>query len=247
MTSTLTPLERGTRTTNVLYRWCAHGEEQLVKVYRGPRAREHCQCEGRMLRLWYEHGLAVPAVRELLHPHLEGRPHLILEWLPGRNLSQALRGPGRIEDKQALVRRVFAANRNRDELALERRDVRLTHPDLNSRNLLVDDAAGPWFIDLESVPTEREPEEAIAMELAKLCRWMACDLGRGHLDFVVRALVECYAGHDGLLRRIVDRTYRRSFQFFHRWRDRRFKAEQPDEVTKYDVADCLQGLLRRAA
>ena len=245
MTAPLVPLDCGVPTTNALYRWSPLPEPLLIKVYHGPRAWEHCRCERELLRLWREFGLPVPTVADHQVDALTGQPYLVLSHIPGQNLSQLLRAAD--EDTQrTLIARVFQENRRRHELALEHREIRLVHPDLNSRNIVIADEA-PWYVDLESVPEELTPTRAIAIELAKLSRWLACDLGPGRVESVVRMLVDAYAGHERLLHRIVQHTYERSFQFFHRWRDVRLKADQPGLVTKYDIADCLRRMLPAAA
>ena len=246
MSASLISFQSGHRTTNNLYRWTAPNEPWLVKVYRGPSARERCLCERELLQLWHGHGLAVPAVHTRVFPQLAGLHYLVMTELVGLDLSALLQSPDAPHVKLDCLAKVFRANRRRHELALSCRDIRLIHPDLNSRNVLICDGQ-PWHIDLESVCRGATLTDSIAIEIAKLCRWVARDMGRAWLDDAVRLLLECYAGQEWLLSRIIDRTSARSFQFIHRWRDRTFKAAFPDEVTKYDVSDCLRRRLPDAA
>jgi Ser/Thr protein kinase RdoA (MazF antagonist) len=249
MSTCLLPLDADARTTNVLYRYdryAGRAEPLLIKRYRGRGAWAHCRVERQMLRHWRRHGFAVPAAHDIAVPDLAGSPYLVLTYIPGENLSKLLRGALPLGDKLALLAGVFDANRRRHERALELRDPRLVHPDLNSGNILIV-AGEPWYIDLESMVAGKDLADAIAVEIAKLARWVTRDLGPVHLEQIVRLLGDCYRGRlRHLLGCIVRRTCARSFQFFHRWRDQAFKAEHLEEVTKYDIADGLERYLPRA-
>jgi len=89
------------------------------------------------------------------------------------------------------------------------------------------------------------PVHPACKEMAKFCRWVARDMGRDHIDAVVRIMADAYKDQKYLLLKIIHRPTQRTFQAVHRWRDLRKIKRYPTEVTKYDIADILQFLLRQ--
>ena len=69
------------------------------------------------------------------------------------------------------------------------------------------------------------------------------DIGLDSIGEILQLIVLAYGHQQVLLRRIVSLTSGRPFQFCHRWRDRRRKLADPQDVTKYDVSDALQKLI----
>src|SRR5262245_28526417 len=94
-----------------------------------PRVR--CAVERDVLELWREHGFDVPEVLDLELPVHERRPHLVLEWVAGRDL-RAILADHKIPQarKKALLARFAHAWSRRHDLALELREPRLiqVHP-----------------------------------------------------------------------------------------------------------------------
>ena len=221
------------------------GRTFLVKRYAGTHPQERRNCEEQALQAWGRAGFNVPQLAALDLPELRHIPHLAMTYLAGSTLQEYLQKPGpSMAAKLALLTRIFEANCRRHLLACRQQQPELLHPDPNSSNvLLVHDEF--FFIDFETKVATRPLEEAAAIEAAKFCRWTARDLGSASLPEVVERMVAAYRAQPGLLRRIVSRTCERPFQFFHRWQDRRRKQRQPQEVTKYDIADALAQALAR--
>ena len=240
----LRPIDKPFSTTNDLFELVGLDAPALVKVYRGRRAGARRDRERRALALWRAEGFQTPEILDVTLPELD-RPYLVMTRLDGRTLQQVLaRGdlplPRRLEQWERVLRCTLARHRR----AVESGQVLLTHPDASTGNVVLTDS-GVYFLDLEAQPRFRDAREGAAVELGKLARWAVRDLGPQHCREAVRRVAAVYRGQPELLRRIVDRVRSRPMQFFHRWRDRRRKSARGGEVTKYDVADALAGLLGR--
>jgi hypothetical protein len=219
------------------------GRELLAKRYRGDHAATRCDYERSALQLWASCQFPVPQVWPIEVPQWAGSPHLVTDYLGRLTLQEWLQdqtvAPA---ERYEFLARIFRENHRRHRLALERREPRLIHADPNSSNVLRT-AGGFCFIDLER-PTEiADLAEAAAVEIGKFCRWTVRDMGRVHLKPILQSVIEAYAEERPLLQRFVDRTCARGFQWLHRWRDRKRRARQPGEITKYDLADTLVELL----
>jgi tRNA A-37 threonylcarbamoyl transferase component Bud32 len=211
----------------------------VVKTYLGARALERRDRELETLRHWLAHGYRVPEVQEGAFEGLENLegPCLVMARLEGRSLEDLLRDPHRAPvEKLERVRQALLDNARRHARAMELADPRLVHHDANSGNLFVA-PDGIYHLDFETPLPRRPAAESAAIEVAKLARWIARDLGRERLDEVLGAVVEAYRGQRELLELLVRRIRGRPWQLFHRWRDRRRRRRDPGEVTKYDVAD----------
>ena len=236
----LEPLGRSRATSdNELFLLDGAERPLVVKVYRGKHAAERRLRELTRLSAWRAAGCTVPAVHDLVVSDLPG-PYLVFEYVAGSSLRQRLCSPkfcltARLELSQAVLHCV----RRRHELAVARGDAALIHPDANTGNIILRGDRIVW-IDLESPKRATSVLKAAACELGKLMRWMALDLGRGHLPALAERVAAVYAGLPGVPRELVKITHERPFQGWHRWRDRRRKAKAPEAVTKYDVADALR-------
>lgn len=219
------------------------GRELLAKRYRGEGAGARCDYERATLDLWASCHFPVPRVWPVEIPQWAGSPHLVTDYLGHLTLQEWLHDAKvPAAQRYEFLARLFRENHRRHRLALDRREARLIHADPNSSNVL---RVGEqfYFIDFERSTEIADLTEAAAVEVGKFCRWTVRDFGRAHLVPVMRLLVEAYAEDRPLLELFVQRTCDRSFQWVHRWRDRRRKARHPDEVTKYDLADTLIDLM----
>ena len=121
---------------------------------------------------------------------------------------------------------------------------RLVHPDPNTSNVIIASNRLGWFwIDLEAPSSGAPLPDQVVREMAKLFRWMARDLGRERLPAVADLFCDAYAGEEVLLRKLVERTLARPFQWLHRWRDRARRKADPADITKYEVSEALRGAL----
>jgi len=241
----LKPLATFRKSTNAAYLLERGGRTFFVKCYNGDKAVERCACEQATLEVWSKHGFKVPGILETEIPELQSKPHLILDHVGQLTLQEFLQDKS-VAQKEKLegLSKIIRENRRRHELAVGLNEPRLIHADANTSNILI---SGQDFytIDFETtIPADRL-EESLSIEIAKFCRWAARDLGREQLPALIELLAQACRGREEWLGQIVSRTCGRRFQFFHRWRDRRRKRAKPDEVTKYDIADALQQILRR--
>lgn len=219
------------------------GRQLLAKRYRGAQPQARCDYERNTLQLWASLNLPVPRLWDVDVPEWHGSPYVVTDFLSRLTLQEWL-ADGAIPEsaKLAFLTRIFTENHRRHRLALERREPRLIHADPNSSNVLRSEEAF-YFIDFERPAEFTDLAVAVAVELGKFCRWTVRDFGVTQLEPVMRLLVTAYGDDRHLLRLFIDRTCARPFQVIHRWRDRRRKARQPGEVTKYDLADTLRRLL----
>lgn len=241
----LRPIDKSFSTTNDLYELSGADRPLLVKVYRGRGARARRDCERAALELWRREGFDAPEVFD--PPGLDGGridgPYLVMTYLDGPSLRRVLTDPDvGLEERLATLRRVFGVMRRRHDRAIETAQVRLVHPDSSTGNVVLA-GEGVFFLDLEAFAKFGGAAKAASVELAKLIRWSVRDLGMQHRRTVLREAMDIYAGRGELLRLIVRRTLSRPFQFVHRRHDRRKKRCRPGEVTKYDIADALEGML----
>ena len=237
----LRPIDKPFATANDFYEPVGGGTPCLVKVYRGRSARARRDREAEALAIWRRQGFDAPEVFELPLGDLEA-PYLAISRLEGSSLRQILAGSGLEAGLEALAN-VLVRMRKRHDRALEIDEIRLVHPDSSTGNVMLTDS-GVFFLDLEARPKFADVREAAAVEIGKLSRWAVRDLGMQHCRAALGELLKAYAGRRELLERVVQRVHGRRLQFLHRWRDRRKKAAQPGEVTKYDIADALAEVLR---
>ena len=244
----LEPLKTFRASTNQASLLRHDGRLVLVKEYAGERPQERRDCEEQSLRAWKEAGFPVPELFAVELPASPARgPFLAMSHVQGVTLQEILQDAGRpLVEKFALLEEILRSGLRRHQLACEQRQPRLIHPDPNTSNILCPDSGGFVFIDFETTGSGADLEESAAVELAKLCRWAARDLGVAHLPALMRQVVGIYRARPGLLRRLVARTHDRPLQFFHRWQDSRRRRRNPRDVTKYQLADALAAELARA-
>jgi tRNA A-37 threonylcarbamoyl transferase component Bud32 len=236
----LEPLNTFRQGSNQVYLLRHEGRSLLVKRYLRDQPAARCRNERQTLQLWASLNFPVPKVWDLTVPEFSSTPHLVLDYLGRLTLQEWLQLPERTcGAKLELVERIFGANLRRHLAALERSEPKLIHADPNTSNILCHEDHF-YFIDFEETTETRDLQEAIAIEVGKFCRWAVRDAGIEQIAGVMRILVNVYGQHRELLQPIIDRTCRRPFQMLHRWRDRRRKALDPREVTKYDLADALR-------
>lgn len=239
----LAPLQTFRASTNRAWLLEEEGRRWLVKNYRGERAAQRRDLEARRLILWAKHGFRVPKLEDRTVEELQTEPHVVMEFIEGPTLQEALKDPHQTKDHRLnRLQRVLAENRRRHELVQQLHEPALLHHDPNTSNLLCLPDGSCCFIDFEA-EAEGWQDEFVAIEIAKLFRWAARDLGRPDIDAVGALVVEAYAGRKEWLTAIVQRTVKRPLQFLHRWQDERRKKKAPGDVTKYDVADSLARLL----
>jgi tRNA A-37 threonylcarbamoyl transferase component Bud32 len=92
---------------------------------------KRCAAERGVLELWRRHGFDVPEVLDVVLPSSEKRPHLVLEWVPGRDLRTLVADRSvALAEKKALLARFARGWSRRHDLALELREPRLiqVHP-----------------------------------------------------------------------------------------------------------------------
>jgi tRNA A-37 threonylcarbamoyl transferase component Bud32 len=166
----------------------------------GLGARTRCDTEARLLRLWREHGFAVPEVLELALPEPDARPHLVLEWVQGRTVQSELRDPEvRLERLEAGIA-LFAADWCRRHALAERlREPGLVHAHPSFSHLL--DRAGEWVtFDLEYAYTDsRRVETLVAVEIAGFVASLLRAAGP-RAETLLRALVGSYPDRARLAR-----------------------------------------------
>lgn len=235
----LQPLKTFRTSTNRASLLVIDGQKWLVKQYAGSRQKERRDWEEHTLRVWSEAGFPVPRTSSLTLPELSDTPYLIMEFIDGPTLQEYLKREdvGR-DEKVAILSRIYRENCRRQAKAMSEQEPALFHPDANTSNVILADN-GFRFIDFETAIDLSRINEMAAIETAKFSRWSARDIGRDALPELMTHLVDAYQDQLSVLRQIIRRTNGRTFQFFHRWQDRKRKRKHPAEVTKYDIADTL--------
>ena len=245
MASPLKPLVSSTETTNQIFIIGDSENQRLVKKYRGDQPTQRYATELSRLTYWRNSGYPVPRViSETIEA--EQPPYLVLEYIDGQDLGSYLRDQSiQLSIKLETLAAIFQANASRHQRVLDDQDSELLHHDINTGNILINDN-GFYFIDFEArmkVPDQKDSLiDLIGIEVAKLIRWSARDLGRAHLADVVGLMLAAYKS-PAIANGIIHRVYGRALQPLHRWKDRRKKKNHPEEVSKYDIADTLFKLI----
>jgi len=241
----LQPIRTFRLTTNKVSRFQHEGRELLVKHYTGADKQVRRDHEERTLELWRECGFCVPSIRKLQIPQLHDEPLLVLDYLGSLTLQEWLKSAAVSQDeKLESIAAIFVQNSCRHGLAIKRSEPLMIHADANTSNIVCHEGKF-YFIDFENSPVGASLTELAAIETAKFTRWVARDCGIELLPAIIKVMVEAYHGNQEILQLIVERTTSRSFQWYHRWRDRGRKRRNPAEVTKYDVADAVGAELKR--
>jgi tRNA A-37 threonylcarbamoyl transferase component Bud32 len=242
----ISPFVAFRKTTNALYTVRDAGAEYFVKCHHGPGGPRRKDREQQIMRLWEKEGFEVPRIHDIEIPVLP-KPYLVTDLVKGVSLRECLADNAHPTSvKMDFLTKLFMELRRRHELAIARNDPRLIHPDASTGNILCT-KSGFCFIDFEASPRRRDSVmEAAGIEIATLCRWIARDLGVGGLSAILARVLAAYEGREQVLDLAAGRTMNRPFQFYHRWRDKRRKQQNPGEVTKYDIAGALMALRSRS-
>ena len=196
-----------------------------------------------MLDHWIELGFNVP---EIVAQKIEciKEPYLVTSFIEGPSLREYLLGNScSLKEKLELLARFFKEMDHRHKLAINLNDPDIAHHDPSTDNVILGENHF-YFIDFET-PAQRRRSvlESASIEVAITCMWIVRDLGIESNEHVLKALVGAYDRQESLLKLIVERTCGRPFQFYHLRRDKRKKAANPKNVTKYDIANALSELL----
>lgn len=239
----LSPFKTFRKTTNSLYVLVDGDSKYLVKHYCGPGNFARCRQEKLILQLWTQSGFNVPEIYDIDIADIP-EPYLVTSFIEGPSLREYLsRNECSIEEKLEILNKLFCEFARRHDLAIRADDRNLVHHDPSSGNIICTEH-GFYFIDFETIPKrKRSVIESASIEVATTCRWIVRDLGIEMLEKVLKLLVTAYAGQESLLNLVVKRTAGRHFQFYHRRQDRKRKTANPQDVTKYDIADALAKLL----
>ena len=239
----LTVFEAFRKTTNKLYILIDDSGKYLVKNYYGPNSLARYQQEKFMINHWKQAGFMVPQIYDKQVPDVP-EPYLVTGFIKGLSLREYLsaKNPA-MPEKLAVLAKFFEQMRQRHDTAIQTNDQYLIHYDPNSGNVIYTDDSF-YFIDFESPHKSRcSVSVSASIELATLCRWIVRDLGPKFLEQVLKQMVAAYKGQESLLNLVVKRTAARPFQFYHRWKNQRFKTLYPNDVTKYDIADSLMHIM----
>jgi tRNA A-37 threonylcarbamoyl transferase component Bud32 len=156
--------------------------------------------EARLLRLWREHGFAVPEILELSLPEPDERPYLVLEQIEGPTVQAELRDVSvPLERLEAGMARFGADWCRRHTLAEKLREPSLVHAHPGFSHLL--DREGEWVcFDLEYAYTDQSRVDTlIAVEIAGFVASLQRAAGARAAP-LLRALVAAYPDHDRLER-----------------------------------------------
>jgi hypothetical protein len=202
--------------------------------------------ERRLLALWRQAGLAVPADLTGQHPDLANERTLVLEWVDGRLLSDLLVDPETPADERARLLAAFAGELSRrHRLALERSEAGLILEHAGVQHVLV---AGDRLVtfDLENGFRPRaDPRPLIFKELAGTVRSLARLAAEDRLGQDLEAFVGAYEP-----RELLEGTVRHYLQNPHpAWRlvwrlDRWREARRGPRTGKYPVLERLDEVLR---
>lgn len=239
----LEPLILDHKTTNKLFIAQDNNKQYLIKTYSGDNKELRKQAESKRITIWEKHGLPVPRVYDANINFKPNTPYLVIEFINGKTLKELLKDPCySIEKKLSILSLIFKANAHRHRVATQHCDSRLIHHDLNSGNLIVN-ANKFTFIDFEGSFSKtnsiNDIQDKVAIEVAKLIRWAAMDMGKRNLKKILEAMIIAYKDTN-TPEIIINRIHNRPFQFIHRWKDKQKKSKHPHEVTKYDIADTLK-------
>lgn len=240
----LTAFEAFRKTTNKLYIFIDGSGKYLVKSYYGPNSIARHRQEKFMINHWNQAGFMVPQIYDKQISDVP-EPYLVTGFIEGPSLREYLsaKNPATPE-KLAVLAKFFEQMRRRHDTAIQTNDQSLIHYDPSSGNIIYTGDSF-YFVDFESRPKSRYIiSESASIELATLCRWIVRDLGPKFLEQVLKQMVAAYKGQEPLLNLVMKRTTARPFQFYHRWKNQRYKMLYPNDVTKYDIADGLMHIMQ---
>lgn len=157
-----------------LQAWGRELTTRLVGAKTSTRAAGRRATEARLLALWREAGLDVPADLSAAHPELVNERTLVLEDVPGTLLSEALADPALpAARREELLRRFAGACRARHDRALSRGEAGLIQEHGSVQHVIVSGERLVTF-DLENAfRPRRELRPLLAKELASVLRSLA--------------------------------------------------------------------------
>lgn len=181
----------------------AFGHRFLV-AKSGLGARARADTEARLLRLWREHGFAVPELVELPLPEPDARPHLVLEHVEGRTVSAELRDPEvQLGTLTAGLARFARDWSRRHDLAEKLGEPGLVHAHASFNHLI--DRGGEWLaFDFEYAYTDsRRVAALVSVEIAGFVASLAHYAG-ARFEPLLAALVAAYPRRERLQRAVRD-------------------------------------------
>ena len=242
------PISTLRNTSNELSKLTEGENTWLLKRYQGKDSLSHRENEEARLRAWLAGGYPVPEIADLNLPS-EQQPYLVIQWLEGESLGEFLTSD-EIPDPEKLERlqRIIAQFHSRHKYVQQHQDLAFIHHDPNTGNIFLTQDSD-YYIDFEEIVSQgsKSITDLKAIELAKLIRWSARDMGRENLPDILRLTVEIYGEDSEIIATLIDRVYRQPLQFFQRYKDRRKKIANVHEITKYDLADGFTRVLEDSA
>jgi tRNA A-37 threonylcarbamoyl transferase component Bud32 len=170
----------------------------VAKTGLGAQVRRNT--EERLLRLWRQHGFAVPELLDVPLPEPDPRPQLVMEHVAGRTVQSELRDRSvPLERLEAGIARFGAEWCRRHALAERLREPGLVHAHPSFSHLL--DRDGEWVtFDLEYAYVDpSRVDTLVAVEIAGFVASLLRAAGP-RADALLRALVASYPDHARLAR-----------------------------------------------
>ncbi len=230
------PLKLFRPTSNKLFVTDDNKQKILIKQYCGPDASQHCQHEKMTIQQWSKAGFNVPKLLHIDNIKLN-KPYLAMTFIEAEAMGKLLKSPE--TDKFLLIREFYRELYRRHYLAIKQNNPDLIHHDANTGNILYNNHIF-YFIDFESEVKFKDVELSASVELATITRWIVRDIGIESIEQVVSIANEQYKDLQKIMQLLIDRTLKRPFQTYHRWKDRKRKIKAPNNVTKYDVANVFK-------
>ena len=213
-----------------------------------PTAAGRHATERRLLSLWREAGLDVPAELSAEHPDQRGPATLVLEHVDGPTLLERVKrkaGLSRAE-RDPLLRRFGQQWRARHDLALARDDASFLQEHGSLGHVLLCGERMVTF-DLEQAYRPGVPVfPVLAKEVANTLRSLHPRVGDELFDDDLAALVEGYGDRERLA--LVCDEYLHNPSALRRllwWCDRKLEARLTRRSSKYTVLERLEAVLAR--
>ena len=195
---------------------CTRVLERALRRKSSSAPRSRCETERRLLSLWAEAGIDVPAPIASGHSALHGGDQLLLEFVDGATLASLLAGAElRRLQRDELLTRFAATWCHRHRLALQTGDARFVHEHGSFQHVLV---AGERLvtIDLERAFRQRRILPLVSKEIAgylrslfkrvdlETYRWDVAMLARGYgATRILAAAVNEYLHNPSRVRRWI--------------------------------------------
>jgi hypothetical protein len=229
--------------------WAYAWRRELLTRLRGgktsTRAAGRRATERRLLRLWREAGLDVPADLSEAHPDLANARTLVLEDVPGPLLSQVLSDAALPAGRRAELLRRFARQwcarhrlaEQRDEPAFVQEHGGLQHVIVSGERLVTFDLENAFL-------PRRDLAPILAKEIASYLRSLA---KAGRLEGDLPVLVEAYADKQRLASAVRHYLESPSLAWRTLWALDRFRARRTGRHRdKYEALAALRATLLRS-